>query len=68
MPESGQRDEEFLKVHPQGYTGVVSRRMPVANRAKGAITVRVKIEIPETEKSGESLSPDMGMLVQFLKS
>lgn len=67
MPEAGQRDEEFLKTHPQGYLGVVSRRMPVANRSKGAVTVRVKVEIPETEKSGEHLLPDMGVLVSFLK-
>lgn len=67
MPEAGQRDEEFLKTHPQGYGGVVSRRMPVANRSKGAVTVRVKVEIPELEKSGEYLLPDMGVLVSFLK-
>jgi hypothetical protein len=39
----------------------------VANRSKGAITVRVKVEIPEMEKSGEYLLPDMGVLVSFLK-
>lgn len=68
MPDAGQRDSGFLKKHPQGYTGYVSRRMPVANRAKGAITVRVKIEIPTNETSGEFLLPDMGVLVSFLKS
>jgi hypothetical protein len=26
-------------MHPDGYLGVVSRRMPVANRSKGAVTV-----------------------------
>jgi multidrug resistance efflux pump len=67
MPEAGQRDDEFLQDHPQGYSGVVSRRMPMANRTKGAITVRVKIEIPEKERSGEYLLPDMGALVSFLK-
>jgi multidrug resistance efflux pump len=67
MPEAGQRDEAFLKTHPQGYAGVVSRRMPVANRSKGAVTVRVKVEIPPEEKSGEYLLPDMGVLVTFLK-
>jgi HlyD family secretion protein len=67
MPEAGQRDESFLKTHPQGYAGVVSRRMPVANRAKGAVTVRVKVEIPPEERSGEYLLPDMGALVSFLK-
>jgi multidrug resistance efflux pump len=67
VPEAGQNDEEFRKTHPDGYTGVVSRRMPVANRSKGAVTVRVKVEIPEQEKSGEYLLPDMGVLVSFLK-
>ncbi|MBY0522504.1 MAG: efflux RND transporter periplasmic adaptor subunit [Gemmataceae bacterium] len=67
MPEAGQRDEAFLKTHPAGYVGVVSRRMPVANRSKGAVTVRVKIDIPAMEQSGEFLLPDMGVLVSFLK-
>jgi multidrug resistance efflux pump len=67
VPESGQHDDAFLKTHANGYSGVVSRRMPVANRSKGAITVRVKVEIPPDEKSGEYLLPDMGVLVSFLK-
>jgi HlyD family secretion protein len=67
MPEAGQHDDVFLKTHPNGYDGVVSRRMPVANRAKGAVTVRVKVNIPEQETSGEYLLPDMGVLVSFLK-
>ncbi len=67
VPEAGQRDEEFRKTHPDGYAGVVSRRMPVANRSKGAVTVRVKVQIPEQEKSGEYLLPDMGVMVSFLK-
>lgn len=67
MPEAGQNDNEFLKSHPQGYGGVVSRRLPMANRSKGAVTVRVKVEIPDSERSGEYLLPDMGVLVSFLK-
>jgi HlyD family secretion protein len=67
MPEAGQNDDEFRKTHPDGYAGVVSRRMPVANRSKGAITVRVKIDIPDHEPGGEYLRPDMGALVSFLK-
>ncbi len=67
VPEAGQNDDEFRKTHPDGYAGVVSRRMPVANRSKGAVTVRVKVEIPERERSGEYLLPDMGVLVSFLK-
>ena len=30
----------------------------MANRSKGAVTVRVKVEIPETETSGENLLPE----------
>jgi HlyD family secretion protein len=54
-------------LHPQGYSGLVSRRLPVANRSKGAVTVRVKVDFPAKEKSGEFLLPDMGVLVSFLK-
>ncbi len=68
MPETGQNDEAFLKTHPAGYTGIVSRRLPVANRSKGAIVVRVRVEIPELETSGDYLLPDMGVLVSFLKT
>jgi multidrug resistance efflux pump len=67
MPEAGQHDEAFLKTHSEGYTGFVSRRLPVANRSKGAVTVRVKVEIPTSEQSGEYLLPDMGVMVSFLK-
>lgn len=67
VPEAGQNDEAFLKGHPDGYAGVVSRRLPVANRSKGAIKVRVKVLIPEDETSTEYLLPDMGVLVSFLK-
>jgi hypothetical protein len=31
------------------------------------VTVRVKVDIPEQEQSGEFLLPDMGVLVSFLK-
>jgi HlyD family secretion protein len=67
MPEACQGDDDFSKTHPKGYAGVVSRRMPMANRAKGAITVRVKVDIPDSEVGGRFLSPDMGALVSFLK-
>ena len=59
MPEVAQNDAEFAKTHPEGYTGVVSRRLPVANRGKGAITVRVKVDIPQQEQSGQYLLPDI---------
>jgi len=68
MPEAYQRDDYFLKTHGKdGYRGVVSRVMPQANRAKGAITVRVKVELAAGETPGSYLRPDMGVLVSFLK-
>ncbi|HJT76137.1 MAG TPA: HlyD family efflux transporter periplasmic adaptor subunit, partial [Gemmataceae bacterium] len=48
------------------YDGVVSRLMPTADRAKGAIPVRVKVSVPR-EEEGVYLKPDMGVIVSFLK-
>jgi len=47
------------------YQGTVSRLMPIADRAKGAIPVRVKIIIPR-EEEGVYLKPEMGAIVSFL--
>jgi HlyD family secretion protein len=65
MPEAYRRDDAFLKVHPRGYEGRVSRLMPTANRSKGAVPVRVAVVIPEGE-AGKYLRPDMGVIVSFL--
>ena len=48
------------------YEGYVSRLMPIADRAKGAIPVRVKVKVP-AEEEGVYLKPEMGALVSFLK-
>ena len=48
------------------YEGVVSRLMPIAERSKGAIPVRVKITVPADE-IGVYLKPDMSARVTFLK-
>ena len=48
------------------YEGYVSRLMPTADRAKGAIPVRVKVKVPADEE-GVYLKPEMGALVSFLK-
>jgi len=48
------------------YKGYVSRLMPIADRAKGAIPVRVKVEVPRDEE-GVYLKPEMGAIVTFLK-
>jgi multidrug resistance efflux pump len=69
MPEAYKADKQFLAKHPQGYKGEVSRKMPTADRAKGAVPVRVKVlegEIPETE-AGKYLQPDLSATVSFLR-
>ncbi len=45
------------------YKGVVVRMLPVANRAKGSVPVRIRIELPAND---EALRPDMSALVVFL--
>jgi multidrug efflux pump subunit AcrA (membrane-fusion protein) len=48
------------------YNGFVSRLMPMGDRAKGAVPVRVKVEVPP-EEPGPYLKPDMGVIVSFFK-
>lgn len=48
------------------YDGVVDRLMPIANRAKGAVPVRVKVTVPKDEE-GVYLKPEMGAVVAFLQ-
>jgi multidrug resistance efflux pump len=47
------------------YDGVVSRLMPIADRGKGAVPVRVKLSIPG-EEEGAYLKPEMEATVTFL--
>jgi multidrug resistance efflux pump len=56
------RPEAFPK---REYQGHVSRLMPIADRAKGAIPVRVKVIVPR-EEEGKFLKPEMSVLVSFL--
>jgi HlyD family secretion protein len=52
------------------YPGRVVRLMPIANRAKAEVPVRVKIQIKEDEvkrPEGPYLRPEMGASVSFLK-
>jgi hypothetical protein len=46
------------------YEGYVSRLMPIADRAKGAVPVRVKVRVPAAEE-GVYLKPEMGANVSF---
>jgi HlyD family secretion protein len=48
------------------YKGTVSRLMPIADQAKGAIPVRVKVTVPR-EEEGVYLKPNMGVSVWFQK-
>jgi HlyD family secretion protein len=67
MPEAYQNYEPFRKQHPRGYSGVVVRLMPIADRSKGAINVRVKVEDIPKDEIGKKLRPEMSVLVSFLK-
>ena len=49
------------------YKGTVSRLMPIADRAKGAIPVRVAVKVPE-EEEGVYLKPEMSAIVVFFSS
>ena len=55
------RAEAFPK---RSYDAVVSRLMPIADRAKGAIPVRVRLSVPAGEE-GTFLKPEMGAIVTF---
>jgi multidrug resistance efflux pump len=67
MPEAYQNHEPFRRRHPRGYEGHVIRLMPIADRSKGAINVRVKVKVPD-EEVGKILKPEMSVLVSFLKA
>lgn len=48
----------------RAYDGMVSRLMPIADRAKGAVPVRVRLDVPP-EEQGQYLKPEMGATVTF---
>jgi len=50
------------------YQGYVDRQMPIANRARGILPIRVKVVIPATEEQGKFLKPEMGVSVTFYDS
>ncbi len=49
------------------YEGYVDRLMPIADRAKGAVPVRVKVKVAKSEE-GVYLKPDMSAVVTFLNT
>ena len=50
------------------YRGYVDRMMPIANRARGIIPVRVKVILPPEEQQGRYLKPEMGVAVSFINA
>ena len=50
----------------RAYTGELFRIMPIANRSKSIISVRVRVTLPEGEVQGQYLKPEMGAVVTFL--
>lgn len=65
------RDDMICEVRPdaypdrEAYTGFVSRQMPIANRARGIVQVRVRVVVPIDEEQGKFLKPEMGVSVTF---
>ncbi len=58
----GRRAQVFLDAYPEdGYVGFVDRIWPTANRQKGTVELRVRLENPD-----ERLRPEMGVRVVFL--
>jgi multidrug resistance efflux pump len=63
----GQKCRVRTDAYPdRAYEGYVSRLMPIADRNKAAIPVRVKVTVPR-EEEGIYLKPDMTAMVSFLK-
>ena len=61
----GQKCKVRAEAYPDRvYEGYVSRLMPIADRAKGAVPVRVKLTVPR-EEEGVYLKPEMGAIVTF---
>jgi len=62
---AGQTCEVRSEAYPKRvYKATVSRLMPIADRAKGAIPVRVAVRVPENEE-GIYLKPEMSAVVVF---
>ncbi len=58
----GARARVFLDAYPErGYEGIVDRIWPTANRQKGTVEMRVKLDAPD-----DKLRPEMGVRVVFL--
>jgi len=49
------------------YEATLDRIMPIANRARSIVNVRVKVKLPDGEVPGTFLKPEMGARVSFLQ-
>lgn len=64
LVQAGQDCKVRIEAYPDKvYQGVVSRIMPLADRARGAVPVRVRFAVPEGETR---VRPEMGAIVSFL--
>ncbi len=62
----GQHCELRSDAYPdRKYEGYVDRAMPIGNRARGIIPIRVKVILPSTEQQGQFLKPEMAVSVTF---
>ena len=64
------RLDQACKIKPDAYPdrtyeGYVERVMPIANRAKSVVPVRIKVVPRDDEKQGQYLKPEMGVTVTF---
>jgi multidrug resistance efflux pump len=65
--EQYQRCRVHSEAYPtRFYDGYVDRLMPIANRSKAEVPVRIKVKIPR-EEEGRYLKPEMGAVVSFYK-
>jgi HlyD family secretion protein len=64
----GQKCSVRTEAYPKRfYEATVARLMPIADRSKGAIPVRVRVIVPADEE-GVYLKPEMGAIVTFYAS
>ncbi|HVJ82528.1 MAG TPA: efflux RND transporter periplasmic adaptor subunit [Planctomycetia bacterium] len=61
----GQRCRVTPEAFPEREYYGTARRMPIGDRSKGAVPVRVSLKIP-AEEAGVYLRPDMGAVTAFL--
>ena len=62
--QRGQHCNVQAEAYPEvTYKGVVNRLQPVADLGKGAVVLRIRLEIPEKD---DRLLPNMGAVVSFL--